>query len=108
MIDGLARKTRLAVIVDDVVGDLGLGEQTVVVRAPSGSPPPPRCFLFLPRLDLPHITCTGGRDCGATGDGGVCSSRKVSEVHGRAKEDLRGGGTEEALLADGGVGGKSE
>lgn len=107
MRDGLARKTRLAVVVNDVVavGDLGLGEQTVITAAASGSPPP-RCFLFLPRLDFPHITCTGGRDCNA-GEGGACSSRKMSEVHGRAEENLRGGGTE-ALSADGGVGGKSE
>ena len=90
MIDGLARKTRLAVVVDVVVSDLGLGEEMVVTTG-SGSPP---SFLFLPMLDLLlHITPTGGR-CFC---GGVCSdSRKVSEVHGRAKDDLRGGGgTEE-------------
>ena len=52
MIDGLARKTRLAVV-DGVVGDLGLGEQTVV----TGSCSHPS-FLFLPRLDLLHITPT--------------------------------------------------
>ena len=52
MIDGRARKTRLAVVdgVVDVVGDLGLGEQTVVTGSCS-SP----SFLFLPRFDLVHI-----------------------------------------------------
>lgn len=94
MMDGLARKTELADV--EVVGDLVLRGLTVTA---SGSPP---SFLFLPKPDFLRIT-TGGRG------GGMCSSRKVSEVHGRGKDDLPGGGTEEDLLsADDGVGGKSE
>lgn len=94
MMDGLARKTRLADV--EVVGDLVLGGLTVIA---SGSPP---SFLFLPKPDFLRIT-TGGRG------GGVCSSRKVSEVHGRRQDGLPGDGTEKELLpADDGVGGKSE